>query len=318
MVLAGVSVVGTLIFWWLGSLPDDPDFAIGRVVFGNIPALIVALFYVTIATFLAVMFYLFAQRALSWERGMWATRSGLWKQRTVALRDAVLMRTVLEDRQAGLMHSMIYWGFIVLMIGTITLELDHLLPASMKFLYGRFYEGYSAVLDFAAIVFLVGIVWAVVRRYGQKPWRLRSKTRPEDAWILIVLAFIGLSGLLTEAARISLAGRPSFEEWSFVGYPLSYLFPAATASGWHQTLWIAHAVAFVAFLVMLPTTKLRHAVTSPTNLALAPRTRPMVSASSTSTSRAQVDGQSWGHTECIVLIFARRFILNTLEQHGFI
>ena len=274
MVLAGVSVVGTLIFWWLGSLPDDPDFAIGRVVFGNIPALIVALFYVTIATFLAVMFYLFAQRALSWERGMWATRSGLWKQRTVALRDAVLMRTVLEDRQAGLMHSMIYWGFIVLMIGTITLELDHLLPASMKFLYGRFYEGYSAVLDFAAIVFLVGIVWAVVRRYGQKPWRLRSKTRPEDAWILIVLAFIGLSGLLTEAARISLAGRPSFEEWSFVGYPLSYLFPAATASGWHQTLWIAHAVAFVVFLVMLPTTKLRHAVTSPTNLALAPRTRP--------------------------------------------
>jgi hypothetical protein len=76
MILAGVFVVGTLIFWWLGSLPDDPDFAIGRVVFGNTPALIVALFYVAIATFLAVMFYLFAQLALSWERGMWESRSG--------------------------------------------------------------------------------------------------------------------------------------------------------------------------------------------------------------------------------------------------
>jgi Fe-S oxidoreductase len=144
----------------------------------------------------------------------------------------------------------------------------------MKFLNGWFYEGYSAVLDLAAVVFLIGIVWAVVRRYGQKPWRLRTKTRPEDAWILVVLAFIGVSGLLTEAARISLAGRPSFEVWSFIGYPLSYLVPSETASGWHQALWISHAVAFVVFLVMLPATKLRHAVTSPTNLALAPRTRP--------------------------------------------
>ena len=184
------------------------------------------------------------------------------------------MRTVLEDRQAGLMHSMIYWGFIVLLLGTITLEIDHLLPGNMKFLHGWFYEGYSAVLDLAAVVFLIGIVWAVVRRYGQKPWRLRTKTRPEDAWILIVLAFIGVSGLLTEAARISLAGRPSFEVWSFVGYPLSYLVPSETASGWHQALWISHAVAFVVFLVALPATKLRHAVTSPVNLALAPRTRP--------------------------------------------
>jgi len=273
-VLGGLSVVGALIFWWLGTLPEDPDFAIGRVVFGNIPAIIVALFYTTIATFLGVMFYLFALRARSWERGSWATRSGMWKQRLIRLRDALMMRTVLEDRQAGLMHSMIYWGFVVLLIGTITLELDHLLPAGLKFLHGWFYEGYSAVLDLAGIAFLIGLAWAFVRRYVQKPWRLRAKTRPEDAWILLTLAAIGLTGLLTEAARISLAGQPSFEKWSFVGYPLSYLFPSATASGWHQAFWIAHVVAFVAFLVTLPTTKLRHLATTPVNLALNPRARP--------------------------------------------
>ncbi|MCJ7780791.1 MAG: respiratory nitrate reductase subunit gamma, partial [Acidimicrobiia bacterium] len=273
-VLAGLSVVGTLIFWWLGSLPEESHFEIGRPIFGNIPAVIVALFYMTIATFLGVTLYLFAQRAKSWERGSWETRSGLWKQRMIGLRDALLMRTVLEDRQAGLMHSMIYWGFIVLMIGTAILELDHILPASMKFLHGWFYQGYSAVLDVAAAAFVVGIVWAAVRRYGQKPWRLRGKTRPEDAWILFTLGLIGVTGLLTEAARISYSGQPSFEVWSFVGYPLSYLIPSVTASGWHQAFWIVHAVAFVAFLVILPTTKLRHMVTSPVNLALAPRDRP--------------------------------------------
>jgi Fe-S oxidoreductase len=273
-ILAGLSVVGTLIFWWLGSLPGEPHFEIGRPIFGNVPAVIVALFYMTIATFLGVMFYLFAQRARSWERGTWETRSGLWKQRLIGFRDALLMRTVLEDRQAGVMHSMIYWGFIVLMIGTATLELDHILPSGMKFLHGWFYQGYSAVLDLAAVVFIAGIVWAVVRRYVQKPWRLKTKTRPEDGWILFTLGLIGVSGLLTEAARISLSGQPSFEVWSFICYPLSYLVPSATASGWHQTFWIIHALVFVAFLVILPTTKLRHIVTSPTNLALLPRNRP--------------------------------------------
>lgn len=272
--LSVVAVLGTAVLWWLGTLPEEPDFTIGRVIFGNIPALIVALFYVTMATFLAVMFFLFAQRAMSWERGSWEDRSGLRKERMLRLRDAFLMRTVVEDRWPGVMHSMIYWGFAALLIGTVTLELDHILPSGMKFLHGWFYQGYSAVLDLAALVFLIGIVWAFIRRYGQRPRRLRTKTRPEDAWILVVLAFIAVSGLFTEAARISLAGRPSFEVWSLAGYPLSYLVPSETASGWHQAFWITHALAFVGFLVMLPTTKLRHAVTSPANLALAPRSRP--------------------------------------------
>jgi len=273
-ILAGVSIVATLIFWWLGTLPEEPDFAVGRVVFGNIPPIVVALFYMTVATFLGVTLYLFALRAKNWERGSWETRSGLWGQRFRRMLDALLMRTVLEDRSAGWMHAMIYWGFIALLLGTMTLELDHLLPIGLKFLHGWFYEAFSATLDLAALVFLGGIAWAVVRRYMQKPWRLKAKTRPEDAWILFILGGIGITGLLLEAVRISLAGRPSFEVWSFVGYPLSYLFPTASASGWHQAIWIVHVIVFVAFLVILPTTKLRHMATSPVNLALNPRTRP--------------------------------------------
>ena len=88
----------------------------------------------------------------------------------------------------------------------------------------------SATLDLAAIAFLAGLALAIAGRYLIPTWRIRSKTKPEDALILGVLVFIGLSGLLTEAARISLAGRPDFEMWSFVGYPLSFLFDAAGAA----------------------------------------------------------------------------------------
>jgi Fe-S oxidoreductase len=48
----------------------------------------------------------------------------------------------------------------------------------------------------------------------------------------------------------------------------------AHVAGLHQTLWVLHVLAFVAFLVILPTTKLRHMVTSPLNMYLSDRDRP--------------------------------------------
>jgi Fe-S oxidoreductase/nitrate reductase gamma subunit len=267
--------VGTLLLWWLGTLPDEHEPEVGRLIFGNIPDALVALFYVSAAAFVGLTAYLLAIRAKNWARGSDEPRTGLWWRRLRELERGLSMRSVLEGGAAGVMHAMIYWGFIVLFLGTVTLELDHLAPNSLKFLNGRFYQGYSAVLDGFAIVFLVGLLWATLRRYIAKPWRVRSKTRPEDGVILILLALVGLTGLAVEAARIAVDGRPDFETWSFVGYPLASLFENSNAAGWHQGLWIAHVVVFLGFLVALPTTKLRHAVTSPLNMALSPRQRPV-------------------------------------------
>jgi Fe-S oxidoreductase len=105
-------------------------------------------------------------------------------------------------------------------------------------------------------------------------WRIRSKTRPEDALVIAVLVLIGLTGVATEAARISLAGRPRFEIWSFVGYPLSAIFDGSSAGDWHRFFWVTHVLTFVAFLVVLPLTKLRHMITSPANLFLSAHDRP--------------------------------------------
>ncbi|NND01531.1 MAG: 4Fe-4S dicluster domain-containing protein [Acidimicrobiia bacterium] len=275
VLLAGVvSGLGTMALWWLGGLSAEPELEVGRPVFGNVPDVFIAMFYVGVSVAIFLSAYLFALRAKNWARGTGEDRTRMWKQRLHNLREGLAMKTLLRDPAAGVMHAAIYYGFIVLFLGTVTLEIDHLLPTNLKFLHGTVYQGYSFILDVFALVFLGGLAWAAVRRYGMPPWRIRSKTRPEDAVILGVLAGIGITGLLIEAARISLIGRPAWESWSFVGYAGSYLFPQGSAAGWHQAMWATHALLFVAFLVILPTTKLRHMVTSPANMFLSPRERP--------------------------------------------
>ncbi len=272
--VGALAVFGTLASWFAGQFPGHAESAVSREVFVNIPTAVEAMFYVAVAGFLFLTFYLFSLRAKNWQRGSPDRRTGLWRERLAAMGAGLRMQTLMRERGAGLMHSMVYYGFLVLFLGTVTLEIDHLLPAGFKFLQDDVYRAYSFILDAAALVFLGGLAWAFVRRYGQAPWRLRSKTRPEDFWILVTLSLIGVSGLATEAARIAVENRPSYEVWSFVGYPLSQLVPQGPAAGIHQVIWVIHVASFLAFLVVLPTTKLRHMVTSPVNMFLGPKERP--------------------------------------------
>lgn len=82
---AGVVIlpVSTLLLWWLGSLPDEHAPEVGRLVFGNVPEALKALFYAATAVFLGLAAYLFALRARNWARGADERRTGLWWRRIV-------------------------------------------------------------------------------------------------------------------------------------------------------------------------------------------------------------------------------------------
>jgi Fe-S oxidoreductase len=125
------------------------------------------------------------------------------------------------------------------------------------------------------VVFLAGVVWAIVRRYGQRPYRIRIKSKPEHAVILGTFLVLGVSGFAAEAFRIAVAGSPDFERWSFVGYPLAQVVDGLDGlGGWHQAWWLIHVAGFFAFVVILPVTMLRHMFTSPLNIYLRDRERP--------------------------------------------
>src|SRR6478752_3844418 len=168
------------------------------------------------------------------------------------------MQTLLRDSAAGLMHSMMYFGFLVLLGVTTVLEVDHQLPADLKFLHGYTYQAYAFVGDAAGAVFLAGVVWAIVRRYVQRPYRIRIKSKIDHVLALGSLFLIAVTGFAAEVFRIALGSASGenmhWERFSFIGYPLSKTidgFGADTLQNWHQSIWVAHVLSFVLFLVIL-------------------------------------------------------------------
>ncbi|MCP4844376.1 MAG: 4Fe-4S dicluster domain-containing protein [Actinomycetia bacterium] len=268
---------------------DDSE--ITREVFGNIPDALKVTFYTVIPVLIVYGAVLFANRMKNWERGApdnRSTNAHNAKRRFSDFRAGVYMQTLLREPAAGLMHSLIYFPFLVLLAVTTVLEVNHQVPEALKFLHGDVYRAYTLVGDIAGVLFLVGVAWALLRRFGPRrfrPYRIRIKTRPEHAAGLVVFATIGITGFGAEAFRIAATAAdhggefPSAETWSIIGYPLAQAvdsidFFADSVHGWHQAWWIVHVLAFMAFLALLPITMLRHMFTSPLNMYLRDRDRP--------------------------------------------
>jgi len=275
-IVIALTVALSGIFTTLTGWTDDAE--VTRKVFGFIPGPIKAAFYTVTPVLFIYGAVMFANWIRNWQRGA-PDRRDLTpknaKRRLEKLRAGLYMQTLLRDPAAGIMHSMIYFGFLVLLAVTATLEINHVLPESLKFLNGGAYQAYSFIGDAGGLVFTVGVVWAIIRRYVQKPYRIRIKSKPEHAVILGVLLALGVTGFLAEMFRIAADGRPDFEVWSFIGYPLSALVQNVDAIvGWYQAMWIIHVLSFFVFLVVLPVTMLRHIFTSPLNMYLSDKDRP--------------------------------------------
>ena len=79
-----------------------------------------------------------------------------------------------RDGVAGLAHAMIFYGFLVLFIGTgiLAFQDDFAKPVlGWDFWHGPFYLGYSLFLDVFGAVLIVGLVILAVKR-ARKPKRL--------------------------------------------------------------------------------------------------------------------------------------------------
>src|SRR4051794_24081047 len=163
---------------------------VSREYFFNIPGALRLTFYIVMVIVIVYGAWTFSNRMKNWERGAPDNRRTTlenFKRRAEALRAGLYMQTLLRDPAAGIMHSLMYFSFIILLAVTTVGEINLQLPVEAKFLHGQVYEAYAFVADAAGVAFIIGVMWAIVRRYVQRPYRIRIKSKPEHAMILGVM-----------------------------------------------------------------------------------------------------------------------------------
>jgi Fe-S oxidoreductase len=195
-----------------------------------------------------------------------------WDRPTERLR-LVLIRAfghanLLKDRVPGIMHALIFFGFLVLFAATIVVAIDS--DLGIKIMHGPFYLYFqSLIVDLFGGIMLIGLLIAVYRRYVVHLPRLEQGKRA-DAAILAAFALILLTGFMIQGLRIVATADP-WAPWSPFGYvtglALALVFttePAMRAA--HAALWVFHVAMWHSLLALAPYSKMAHVVTSPLNV----------------------------------------------------
>ena len=169
-----------------------------REIYWNISGVI--WMYLLFLVALSIFVWKFYQRYRLWKVG----RDGK-KVDQIALRWKLMIQyalgqgRVIKERYPGVMHLLIYSGFIVLFIGTllIFIQIDLTKPLfSLEFLKSTFYLYYSVTLDVFGVLAIIGILLAAYRRLFIKPINLKS--RSDDLIILTSLLVILITGFIIE------------------------------------------------------------------------------------------------------------------------
>jgi Fe-S oxidoreductase/nitrate reductase gamma subunit len=187
-----------------------------------------------------------------------------WRGISNLFLDGVFGRRIFKgDIAAGTMHILILWGFLGLFVGTVLISVDYWL---FHFLSGSVYIWYSTCLEVVGLMLMIGIVWAMIRRYLQRVPRLENGI--EDLTVVILLLVVALSGFVVEGIRLA-AQRPEWGTWSFAGYWMSLLFTQPqSAQSVYPYLWWVHALLSLGLIAYIPFCKLFHILAAPVSIYL--------------------------------------------------
>jgi len=244
-------------------------------VFEHVPAYpaVFALFYGALAVFALVMarhLRLFAAARPS--NPFAGVPLRLWG----LIEYAFIQTKMFKDWRAGLMHAGIFWGFVLLTVGTANVVSGGLIQAVMSVPFdGVLWAAVAAMQNVVAVIVLLAIGWAFERRLISRPGRL---TYNRDA--LVILSMIGgvvATELFAQVFEVAAYGDvPGAFVANGVGSALrgvGSLGPETLESAF-VVLWWAHIGLVSLFLVYLPFSKHLHIATSFFNVyfrKLAPR-----------------------------------------------
>ena len=202
-------------------------------------------------------------------------------------------RKVLEDPVAGVMHVLMFWGFLMLSTDMFDLASgnrfsEHLLPEVINPLWNGMVElGYTSAL--------IGCFLALNRRVLFTPEKLKGKSQLEGNVILLLIMTICTTAFVIEAGE---GPDPTYE---MIGAWVAESF-TITQSVVNWAYW-AHMLAICTFMFLIPLSKHMHLVMALPNVFFfdtqpMAKMRPLqVDENGTAVSLDELDLETFGAAE---------------------
>jgi len=198
-----------------------------------------------------------------------------WPQRFWrAFVEVLLHRKMMRQFWPGFLHLLIFWGFIILSLGTLE-WIYYGLSGGLKFSFlgDRIYSGYVASQDFFNTFVFLAVLGAFYRRLFVKPKRMAdnsSKSRLDAYFILFLILGLVISNLFCHAIEIHNKGRwETFaDSQPSANLIASFLSTGSIPDSIYFSLWWLHLIIVFGFLNYLPYSKHFHVILAFPNVLL--------------------------------------------------
>jgi heterodisulfide reductase subunit C/nitrate reductase gamma subunit len=179
----------------------------------------------------------------------------------------------------GLIHALVFWGFLVILVGSIEMVIDGLfgIERSLSFL-GWFYNFLIAVGDIfapiiavAIIIFLSRRLFMHVKRFEGIEMKHVSHIDANVALTIILLLMVSLMGMNAAYIAHNTAVNAEIHGVFPVGAKIAPLFSSLSAESmyiYHEIFWWSHILLIFIFANLLPYSKHFHVFMSVPNVFL--------------------------------------------------
>jgi Fe-S oxidoreductase len=176
-------------------------------------------------------------------------------------------KKLLKDKKSGIIHVMMFYGFILVQLGAIDFIWKGLVPGSHLPL-GGLYPYFNLFEELVAVMIVIAVFWAFYRRYIEKLARLKRSFKAG-----LVLLFIGglmLTVLLGSGMELVIHRESDFRSApvaSIIAAGFGWIGVMAASIVFYAAWWI-HLLILLVFLVYVPQSKHFHLLAAPVNIFL--------------------------------------------------
>ena len=193
-----------------------------------------------------------------------------WARIKNTLRIALGQSKILREPVAGVLHVLIFWGFLVLLAAVVESIGEGISPGFSLAFLGPIYPVLLFCEDIFGALVVVSVLLSLFRRLFAPPPRLQVTGHSKWDAVLILAMILGVMvTMFGQNATRLVIGQDYAGDARVVSSMLAGLFSVNAAGTWFHVFFWGHMLFVLAFLNYLPYSKHLHVLTSTFNVYFA-------------------------------------------------